>query len=103
MALKDGNISRIVWPNYLEAIHAFTMTKNYLAEYDVAVLGKIDHPLSIGIGVFDDKDMHPSLYKCLNLLFKMDMFEVWFIILTILLCLTPANFTAFNIWQFYSV
>ena len=71
----EGNVSRIILPDFLEAMHLLTVKYNGYSK-DIVILDTIKHPFSIGLGVINTETIDSSFLDCWKLALEWSCFKV---------------------------
>ena len=71
----EGNVSRIILPDFLEATHLLIGKYNAYSK-DIVILDTIKHPFSIGLAVMNTETIDTSFLDCWRLALKWSYFKV---------------------------
>ena len=69
-ALEQQNISRILLPDFLEAMYYLTNSRKEYFEEEVRIIKTIKHPFSLGIMIASHDELNSHFIDCLRLSMK---------------------------------
>ncbi|XP_028393612.1 uncharacterized protein LOC114517958 [Dendronephthya gigantea] len=69
-ALLEGNVSRILLPDFLEAMYYLTTSRSFYFHKNIRIVETIKHPYSFGITVWSGQELNTQFLGCLRMWLK---------------------------------